>query len=117
MEHGGRLGVKVYGDCSPYQPPIACNQVSLRQGTRMILRRVGEHAKAQNWIAAALDFFIVVIGVFIGIEVANWNQTRQDRQEERRYYGQLLVDLRAGPRDAGDGAKARRLARRVPRSW
>ena len=41
-----------------------------------------------------LDFFIVVIGVFIGIEVANWNQARQDRQEERRYYGQLLVDLR-----------------------
>lgn len=61
----------------------------------MIPRRVFEHAKAQNWFAVTLDFFIVVIGVFIGIEVANWNQTRQDRQEERRYYGQLLVDLRA----------------------
>ncbi len=60
----------------------------------MIPRRVAEHAKAQNWFAVALDLFIVVIGVFIGIEVANWNQTRQDRQEERRYYGQLLVDLR-----------------------
>ena len=60
----------------------------------MILRRVAEHVKAQNWFAVALDFFIVVIGVFIGIEVANWNQARQDRQEERRYYGQLLVDLR-----------------------
>ena len=42
-----------------------------------------------------LEFFIVVLGVFIGIEVANWNQTRQDRQEERRYYGQLLVDFGA----------------------
>lgn len=61
----------------------------------MIPRRVAEHAKAQNWFAVALDFFIVVIGVFIGIEVANWNQGRQDRQEERRYYGQLLVDLRS----------------------
>jgi hypothetical protein len=61
----------------------------------MIPRRVAEHAKAQNWFALALDFFIVVIGVFIGIEVANWNQTRQERQEERRYYGQLLVDLRS----------------------
>ena len=60
----------------------------------MIPRRVAEHAKAQNWFAVALDLFIVVIGVFIGIEVANWNQTRQDRQQERRYYGQLLVDLR-----------------------
>jgi hypothetical protein len=61
----------------------------------MIPRRVAEHAKAQNWLAVALDLFIVVIGVFIGIEVANWNQVRQDRQEERRYYGQLLVDLRS----------------------
>src|SRR4051794_32739382 len=61
---------------------------------RMILRRVVEHAKTQNWFAVTLDFFIVVIGVFVGIEVANWNQARHDRQEERRYYGQLLVDLR-----------------------
>ncbi len=60
----------------------------------MILRRVVEHAKTQNWFAVMLDFFIVVIGVFVGIEAANWNQVRQDRQEERRYYGQLLVDLR-----------------------
>ena len=61
----------------------------------MALRRVVEHAKAQNWFAVMLDFFIVVIGVFVGIEVANWNQARQDRQEERRYYSQLLVDLRS----------------------
>lgn len=60
----------------------------------MILRRVTEHVKAQNWFAVTLDFLIVVVGVFIGIEVANWNEARQDRQEEQRYYGQLLVDLR-----------------------
>ena len=60
----------------------------------MILRRVVEHVKTQNWFAVALDFVIVVMGVFVGIEVANWNQARQDRQEERRYYGQLLADLR-----------------------
>jgi hypothetical protein len=36
----------------------------------MILRRVIEHVKAQNWTAMALDFLIVVTGVFIGIQVA-----------------------------------------------
>lgn len=60
----------------------------------MILRRVIKHGKTQNWFAVTLDFLIVVLGVFIGIEAARWNQDRQDRQEERRYYGQLLVDLR-----------------------
>ncbi|MFL6855799.1 MAG: hypothetical protein ACJ8D3_10170, partial [Sphingomicrobium sp.] len=56
-----------------------------------------------------LDFFIVVMGVFVGIEVANWNQARQDRQEERRYYGQLLVDLRD---DLQTFSRAERLADR-----
>jgi hypothetical protein len=75
----------------------------------MIPRRVAEHAKAQNWFAVTLDLFVVVIGVFIGIEVANWNQARQDRQEERRYYGQLLVDLRS---DLESFALAEKLADR-----
>ena len=35
----------------------------------MILRRVTEHVKAQNWFAVAIDFVIVVVGVFIGIQV------------------------------------------------
>ena len=73
----------------------------------MILRRIVEHAKTQNWFAVLLDFLIVVMGVFVGIEVANWNQARQDRQEERRYYGQLLVDLRA---DLETFSRAEKLA-------
>jgi hypothetical protein len=39
----------------------------------MLLRRISQHIKAQNWFAVFLDFFIVVVGVFIGIQVANWN--------------------------------------------
>ncbi len=46
----------------------------------MILRRVIEHVKAQNWTAVALDFVIVVFGVFIGIQVSNWNEARVSRQ-------------------------------------
>ena len=42
----------------------------------MILRRVIEHVKTQNWTAVALDFVIVVVGVFIGIQVSNWNAAR-----------------------------------------
>jgi hypothetical protein len=46
----------------------------------MILGRAVEHAKTQNWFAVMLDFLIVVMGVFVGIEAANWNQARPDRQ-------------------------------------
>ena len=63
----------------------------------MILRRVMEHVKHQNWTAVALDFVIVVVGVFIGIQVSNWNAERaaQDRREQVK--ATLLTDLK----DAG----------------
>ena len=61
----------------------------------MILRRITEHVKAQNWTAVALDFFIVVVGVFIGIQVANWN----DAQAESRRSLQSLKELRSDYKD------------------
>lgn len=61
----------------------------------MILRRITEHVKAQNWTAVALDFVIVVTGVFIGIQVANWNDERQTWREAAAYHERLLADLRA----------------------
>ena len=49
----------------------------------MLLRRITQHVKDQNWFAVALDFVIVVAGVFIGIQVANWNAARSDARTER----------------------------------
>ena len=45
----------------------------------MLLRRVTQHVKEQNWFAVFVDFFIVVVGVFIGIQVANWNDTQNNK--------------------------------------
>jgi hypothetical protein len=59
----------------------------------MLLRRVIAHVKAQNWTAVALDFVIVVVGVFIGIQVANWNAARADRQTERVILKRLESDF------------------------
>ncbi|WP_375206296.1 hypothetical protein [Hyphococcus sp.] len=59
----------------------------------MILRRVIEHVKAQNWTAVALDFIIVVVGVFIGIQVSNWNAARADRETERVILERLRSDF------------------------
>lgn len=55
----------------------------------MILRRVKKHAKDQNWFAVGIDFMIVVVGVFIGLQVANWNEARQERQREAHYLDRL----------------------------
>jgi hypothetical protein len=60
----------------------------------MLLRRVIVHVKAQNWTAVALDFFIVVAGVFVGIQLGNWNEARLTRIAAGDYEERLLADLR-----------------------
>ena len=60
----------------------------------MILSRVIEHVKQQHWTAVFLDFVIVVTGVFIGIQVSNWNAARADKRLGAEYATRLSVDLR-----------------------
>jgi len=45
----------------------------------MLLRRITQHVKDQNWIAVGIDFVIVVVGVFIGIQAANWNENQSNK--------------------------------------
>lgn len=59
----------------------------------MLLRSVTRHIREQNWFAVVLDFLIVVVGVFIGIEVANWNEAHADKKREREYIAQIILDL------------------------
>ena len=49
----------------------------------MLLRSITKHVRDQNWFAVGIDFAIVVIGVFIGIQVANWNDTQSTKAELR----------------------------------
>ncbi len=60
----------------------------------MILRRITEHVKAQNWFAVGLDFFIVIVGVFIGTNVTNWNDGRISHERSQEYSERLQNDLR-----------------------
>ncbi len=74
-------------------PPNPCMQKEKRGGVSVLLRRITEHVKAQNWTAIALDFVIVVVGVFIGIQVANMNAARGDRATESQYLSDLRSNL------------------------
>lgn len=60
----------------------------------MLLRRITQHVRNQNWFALFLDFIIVVVGVFIGIQVANWNQALKDKQDELIYLERMHEDIR-----------------------
>lgn len=59
----------------------------------MILRRIIEHVKAQHWTAIVIDFVIVVVGVFIGIQVSNWNDAQAERRLGQSYVERLRLDV------------------------
>lgn len=63
----------------------------------MLLRSISKHVSDQNWFAVALDFFIVVAGVFIGIQLGNWNDMRGDKQATisalERLNGEINVNM------------------------
>ena len=55
-----------------------------------------KHVKTQNWFAVVLDFVIVVFGVFIGIQVANWNEARAFVDKETQLLIELKSEIEAG---------------------
>jgi hypothetical protein len=65
----------------------------------MILRRVIAHFRKQEWTAIAIDFVIVVIGVFIGIQVSNWNAARAEQRRADELYDRLVADIRSERRN------------------
>jgi hypothetical protein len=61
----------------------------------MILRRVIKHFRHQEWTAIFLDFLIVVVGVFVGLQISNWNAARLDSQNETAFLQRLDKDIDA----------------------
>ncbi|MEM1379778.1 MAG: hypothetical protein AAGH41_04045 [Pseudomonadota bacterium] len=59
----------------------------------MILRSLTEHVRTQNWFAVGLDFAIVVVGVFMGIQLGNWNEERARQAQEQSYLILLHEEL------------------------
>ena len=59
----------------------------------MLLRSVTQHVQKQNWFAVFIDFLIVVFGVFIGVQVANWNDRHTEIQNANKMLSSLVIDL------------------------
>jgi hypothetical protein len=62
-------------------------------GRAMIFKRAVAKLRAQDWTAISIELLIVIVGVFIGIWVSNWNQERVKKQETREMLVQLKPEL------------------------
>ena len=47
----------------------------------MIFKRFGANLRAQNWFAIGIEIGIVIVGVFVGNQVSNWNEARIEKAE------------------------------------
>ena len=65
----------------------------------MVIRRIREHVATHNWFAVLVDLGIVVLGVFLGTQVSNWNDDRLERAEAAEYRLQIIEDLRSNEQD------------------
>lgn len=61
----------------------------------MILRRLADSIKGQNWSTVVLEVLIVVVGIFIGLQVDDWNQARKEANETDKALVALESDMRS----------------------
>lgn len=58
-----------------------------------MLRRMTQALREQNWTTILVEFVLLVCGVFLGIQAANWNATQQDHALEAEYIARLQQDF------------------------
>jgi len=63
-------------------------------GTAMTFKRAVAKLRAQDWSAILIELMIVIVGVYIGMWVANRNQESVERQDTIRLLNQLRPEIR-----------------------
>ena len=76
----------------------------------MILRRIASSLKKHDWSSALLEVLIVVVGIFIGLQVDDWNQARKDRIDEQQFFERLHEDVQLSE-ELSSRVRQRRLDR------
>lgn len=59
----------------------------------MRYRKITTHLKRQNWLGIIIDFFIVVAGVLIALQLGDWQQALKDAKDQKHYLLALHSDL------------------------
>ena len=59
----------------------------------MILRRLLLHVRSENWFTVFLEFVVVVAGLFIGLQIDTWWESRQEAKLEYSYLLEIREDF------------------------
>lgn len=59
----------------------------------MILRRLSDAFRRQDWFTVTVETLMVVLGVFLGLQVNNWNEARAEGKRSREYLSRIRAEL------------------------
>jgi hypothetical protein len=59
----------------------------------MILQRISKALRQKDWFTVVIETLIVVFGVFIGLQVNNWNEARVERTDSKMVLQRLEQDF------------------------
>jgi len=60
----------------------------------MFLKRLAKTFRKQDWASFAIEFLIVMLGVFLALQAEDWNQERKDRNLEEAYISRLIDEAK-----------------------
>jgi hypothetical protein len=69
------------------------DETTSQMGGIVIFNRIAQGVRKQDWFTAILELFILVIGIYIGLQVDDWVGDRKDRQTETIYLEFLARDV------------------------
>ena len=64
-----------------------------KRGSVMRIARLAARLRDYDWLAAAIELVIVVVGILVALQVSNWNQARIDRARGNGYNARIHADL------------------------
>lgn len=59
----------------------------------MLVRRFAEHFRRQDWAAVAIEFLIVVIGIYAAFELDRWRELEAERSANENFVRLLGLEL------------------------
>ena len=51
----------------------------------MVLQKLATSLRQHDWGTALIEVLVVVLGIFIGLQVDDWNTARKDRIDEKQF--------------------------------
>lgn len=59
----------------------------------MILSRLANALRQQDWLNVVIEILIVVVGIVLALQFDNWNEARKERDLEQVYLSRLASDI------------------------